>query len=689
MKKLILTLFTFIVFTAISAQYYYAPYMSVGKNPGNLNKDAEYPVGGGISAGWTNVLAGNHATPAWSNRIKLPFTFNFNGTNVDSFYVSSSGVVTFSSTVGTAPAYANTALPDASVPDKSACIRGILTAGNNSNYANVVTKTFGNAGSRQFWITFGAYNELNLGAAAYVWVSIMLEEGSNNIYFVDQRKYPTSATKLAIGIQVNSTTAYSVNGSPNVNLTATSISNESDNSYYKFIQGTQPAYNAEGIENTTADYLALTQLPFVIKGVFKNLGTSTITSCNINYSINGGAAVSAPATVSIGQYGQASVSSSATWSPSVTGTYTVDVWLSDINGNADGDLTNDKATKSVMVVDDYTVRKALHEVFTSSTCGPCVAGNRNTDENIFPLYPNQFTVIKYQMSWPGTGDPYTTAEGNIRRTLYGVNSIPNMQVDGGWNGNASSYTTALFDQFTAKPSFIKIDATHTINFKKITVNVKVTPLVDYNNANMKVFVAILEKKTFNNIKTNGETEFNHVLKKMLPDASGTALGNVTKGNAKTFPTFTYNQPGHYRLPKDGQTANIINLATEHSIEELNDCEVVVFVQDLVTKEVFQSANSVGTILSVDDVNSDGNSIAIFPNPSNSGSANVKFNLNSTAGVTINIYNALGQIVQTIDPSLIVAGTNNIAINTESFSSGIYTVKIEGNGYSATEKFVVE
>jgi hypothetical protein len=154
MKKLILSFFTFMLVTAASAQYYYVPYTNAGINPGNLNKDAEYPVGGGISAGWSNILAGNQATPIWSSRQKLPFTFNFNGNNYDSFYVSSSGVVTFSRTVGTAPAYANNVLPDASIPDNSACVRGILTAGNNSAYANIVTKTFGTAGRRQFYITF-------------------------------------------------------------------------------------------------------------------------------------------------------------------------------------------------------------------------------------------------------------------------------------------------------------------------------------------------------------------------------------------------------------------------------------------------------------------------------------------------------------------------------------------------------
>ena len=175
---------------------------------------------------------------------------------------------------------------------------------------------------------------------------------------------------------------------------------------------------------------------------------------------------------------------------------------------------------------------------------------------------------------------------------------------------------------------------------------------------------------------------------MLPDASGTALGAVTKNTPKTFPTFTYIQPGNYRLPTDGQTANIINLATEHSIEELQDCEVVVFIQDLVTKEVYQAANSVGTVLSVDDVNATEEAIAVFPNPSK-GVSTIRFNLNNTNGVVVNVYNTLGQVVKTFDASQLSNGSNNLSIDTEAFASGIYTVKVEGNGFTATQKFVVE
>ncbi len=690
MKKALLILLSVMGFSTVSAQYYCIPYTNAGKNPGGLNTDAEYPVGGGISAGWTTLLSGNQTSPAWSSQTTLPFTFNFNGNNYTQFYVSSSGVLTFSSTVGTAPAYANTNLPDASIPDNSACIRGILSAGANSAYANIVTKTFGTAGSRQFWITFSAYNEANLGSSAYLWVSIVLEEGTNAIYFVDQRKYPTTATKLTMGVQVNSTTANVVSGSPNVNLTSGSAATVSDNSYYKFLQGSQPSFNTEAFANTVSDYLALTKAPFTIGGVFKNIGTTALTSCNVNYSINNGTPLSVPATVSIAANATATVNSSSTWNPGVIGTYTVKVWLSNLNGNNDAQPSNDTLTKTVIVLEDYVQRVPLHEVFTSSTCGPCAAGNANIDNNIFTKYlDNEYAVIKYQMSWPGTGDPYTTAEGNTRRTLYGVNSIPNMQVDGGWNANAGGYTVALMDQFKAKPSFIKIEATHTINFKKVVMDVKLTPLADYNNANMKLFVAILEKKTTKNVKTNGETEFHHVLKKMMPDASGTAVGALTKNTAKTFPTMTWIVPGNVRLPIDGQTANIINLATENSIEELQDCEVVVFVQDLSTKEVFQAANSVGTILNVDNNNVEASGISVFPNPSKGELTQVAFNLSAANQVSVSVYNALGQLVDVINASDLEAGKHIVSFNTADYTKGIYTVKIQGNGFSAAEKFIVE
>ena len=63
----------------------------------------------------------------------------------------------------------------------------------------------------------------------------------------------------------------------------------------------------------------------------------------------------------------------------------------------------------VCVIAQTPERKVLVEELTSSTCGPCAQLN-----NLFnPWLANnaeKVTVIKYQMNWPGTGDPYYTAE---------------------------------------------------------------------------------------------------------------------------------------------------------------------------------------------------------------------------------------------------------------------------------------
>lgn len=152
MRK-IFTLFLLLSIGA-QAQYYYVPYLNAGQNPGNLNNDLEYPVGGGLTTGWTSIHPGSAATPAWTAQQTIPFVFQFNGNAVTNYFVSTSGVLTFSATPGTAPAYANQVLPSASVPDQSLMAWGIEGTGANDN---IVTKVFGSAPNRQLWIMFSSY----------------------------------------------------------------------------------------------------------------------------------------------------------------------------------------------------------------------------------------------------------------------------------------------------------------------------------------------------------------------------------------------------------------------------------------------------------------------------------------------------------------------------------------------------
>ncbi len=231
-------------------------------------------------------------------------------------------------------------------------------------------------------------------------------------------------------------------------------------------------------------------------------------------------------------------------------------------------------------------RIPLHEGFTSSTCGPCAPGNANLD-GIYASAPEKQIVLRYQMSWPGTGDPYYTSEGNNRRNVYGVNSVPALHVDGGAGINSNSYTAAMRDAAYNVPAYIELDVDYVVSCRTVDIDVQMIAHQDYSGANV-LHAAIIEYETGANMKSNGETSFANVMKKMLPNANGTTIGAITNGDTSNF-SLSYTFQGDYRLPNNA-TDPIIH-ANEHSVEEFFDLGVVVWVQRP-NRQILQAAYAV-------------------------------------------------------------------------------------------------
>ena len=127
MKKIFTSiLFAFALTSFSFGQYYVLPFINAGENPGGLNTEedqtAAYMLGN--YTGYTQVI--NPGASQWSAMHTVPFAFDFNGTSVSSYYVSSNGVVTFS-TPGAVPSDVNVAIPDASIPDNSILVWGLIT----------------------------------------------------------------------------------------------------------------------------------------------------------------------------------------------------------------------------------------------------------------------------------------------------------------------------------------------------------------------------------------------------------------------------------------------------------------------------------------------------------------------------------------------------------------------------------
>jgi hypothetical protein len=184
--------------------------------------------------------------------------------------------------------------------------------------------------------------------------------------------------------------------------------------------------------------------------------------------------------------------------------------------------------------------------------------------------------LKYQMSWPGDGDPYYTDEGGVRRNLYGISGVPATRVDGTIQYSTGSITQANLDNAYAVAPKALITTTYTIDVpsQTIDVSVDVEALVN-TDAGLRLHVAVFEYLTVSNVESNGETEFEHVMKKMLPDAQGSFMPALAVGEHFYYDeTYTFN--GNYRLPNNAN--DLIDHAIEHSVEEFTDLGVAAWVQ---------------------------------------------------------------------------------------------------------------
>jgi len=426
----------------------------------------------------------------------------------------------------------------------------------------------------------------------------------------------------------------------------------------------------------------LTSAPFTISGSLMNVGSSTIDDFTVNYQIDGMGTVYSDNVTSANvlPFTSATYSHATKWTPSAVGTYDIAVWCSSLDGGNDMNPLNDTVYKTITVVAAVAPRTTLIETFTSSTCGPCVPANQNYETLINdPVNTGRFTGLKYQMNWPGDGDPYFTAEGAVRRGVYGINAVPYMLIDGGWNQNGNSLTQNIMDGYQEVPSMATINAVYVVTGQTVKINISVDAINDLPGSSYTLHTAIIEGKTVQNVGSNGETEFFNVMKKMLPDASGTSMGTLTTGQQFTK-AFSYTFNGSFRLPNNA--GDEIDHSKEHSVEEFTDLKVLVWIQDNATGVIEQSAYADVSAISVEE-NTMENNVNIYPNPT-SDVVNIDINAISNSNIEILVVNTLGQTVLSNSNVNVTTGSNSVVLNVSSLEVGIYMVNITSGNQVITK-----
>lgn len=174
-------------------------------------------------------------------------------------------------------------------------------------------------------------------------------------------------------------------------------------------------------------------------------------------------------------------------------------------------------------------RLVLAEEFTGETCGPCAAYNPAFNVTL-DANASKIVSIKYQNNIPSTGPNfylYNTADIANRTTFYANNYSPHGFLDGNvWEGNVASFPVATMNSRYAVASPFEVEVTHSFSpaHDIIYTHTVVRAVQAVSSANaLNLRVAITEKNVYGYTSPNGESTYEHVMRKMLPTGTGTAL----------------------------------------------------------------------------------------------------------------------------------------------------------------------
>lgn len=316
---------------------------------------------------------------------------------------------------------------------------------------------------------------------------------------------------------------------------------------------------------------------------------------------------------------------------------------------------------------DSRDRISLVENFTNQADAG-YAANNNAFKNISGA---ETAKIQYHVGYPGNDVNYLAnkADPSARAAYYGIaltdQIIPRGYIDGVSNGRFdqtnwvdnrfnkqglknSPYTLAVDTQVPADPSFLKI-----------AVSLKADANIPANRKPI-LQIAVVEK-------TVAANEF--VLRKLVPSAAGTPLP--------------------VPMAKDATLAIVENIRIENAADVTN-LALVVFIQDEVTREVYQSAfnltpTNLPTASVITGIEHIAEFIQLYPNPANDSFV-IELPTKTDSRLSIHLVDQVGRLVL---ESSMETGEQTKTINTQDLAGGIYIVQIgTGNSGVVRKKIMI-
>jgi thiol-disulfide isomerase/thioredoxin len=285
------------------------------------------------------------------------------------------------------------------------------------------------------------------------------------------------------------------------------------------------------------------------------------------------------------------------------------------------------------------------EEFTGTWCAYCPGAAMGLDDLITNAWP--VAVIAYHIN-----DTLQTPAGLIRNSYYDITGLPTVQFDGIESVVGGNSTLSMYQYYwpivqarmaISSSASVSIDD-FTLSGSTVTGNIVLGSASSITNKNLVLHVVVTESGL--QVTWENQTVLNFVQRDMIGDPAGIPVDLSTK--ADTIPI-------QFTLSSSWVKAN---------------CELVAFLQDTLTKEVYN-----GNMISLDHLGiSEHNiNVALYPVP-----AHDKLMVVSDIQMNrIEIVNITGQVVSQLTP-----GSKSFQVITTGLQAGIYIIRI------TTEKGVI-
>lgn len=437
-----------------------------------------------------------------------------------------------------------------------------------------------------------------------------------------------------------------------------------------------------------------------VQGTITNNGFTPITSVEISYKVNGGAAVSQTFTgLNVAPNGTYNFSH-GTPIAATAGEQNVEVSIVAVNGQADNDNTNDVFNGVTSVISDAPAKKVMLVDHTGAWCQFCPDGTV-IFENILAdptLGPKTIGVAMH------VGDAMEIPAGEEVSNTF-VSGYPNGSVDffkfsdqtdvgmsrTVWQAKVTQRSQML------SPVAVSVDAvTYNPANRQMQVTVKADFKTDISTEDLRFNLYVLEDSVVGSGTGYDQVNYyntqaghpyfgagnpivgfvhNHTVRAMVGGAwgeAGSLPATVTDGNSYSH-TFTYVLPAAYRYEK----IKLVGMVQVYDMGNIENRAV------LNSDEV-----QLTTAVSAQRVFEDVASLNMFPNPA-TDRLTLELDIHEAGDVTIDLMNVQGQVLRSVSNGYMNTGFHTVNWGIDNgIPTGMYLVRIKVGEQSIMKKLSI-